>query len=82
MDGLILWLRSSWISLAEIYSLPNRRFPFNSATVMSPITGLDYHLVHTVIPNPFPMLDSLGAFLTKILLLLASFAKWISKVKN
>jgi len=49
---------------------------------MSPITGLDYHLVHTVIPNPFPMLDSLGAFLTKILLLLASFAKWISKVKN
>jgi len=49
---------------------------------MLPITGLDYHLVHTVIPNPSPKLDSLGAFLTKILLLLASFAKWISKVKN
>jgi len=27
MDGLILWLRSSRISPAEIYSLPNRRFP-------------------------------------------------------
>jgi len=49
---------------------------------MSPITGLDYHLVHTVIPNPLPKLDSLGDFLTKTPLLLASFAKWISKVKN
>ena len=62
MDGLILWLRSSRISPAEIYSLPNRRFPFNSTAVMSPKTELDYHLVHTVIPYPSPILDQSRRF--------------------
>lgn len=58
--------------------MPHRRFPFKAASESLPKSGLDCHLVYTVIPGPLPQGDSLGVFPDGGTFFLASFAIVVS----
>jgi hypothetical protein len=45
----------------QCFPSPEKRFPFEPPAAASPQAGLDYHLVHTIIPNVPEY--SLGVFL-------------------
>lgn len=60
-----MWLRSSRFSHGCSGASPPRRFPLSHPFAVSPPARLDYHLVHTVIPEGPPFRNSLGVFLNR-----------------
>jgi len=71
-------LRSSRFSQRPSAASPQRRFPLSGRSAASPRAGLDYHLVHTAIPETLPRGNSLGVFLGSPPRSLASFAGRVS----
>ena len=76
-NELTLRHRFSRISQAVARTSPSKRFPFIRASDASPSSGLNYHLVRTVIPA-IVLANSLGDFLGDPGWSLASFAAWVS----
>ena len=75
----MLWLRSSWFSQSVLLNVATKAVSHYHRSVPSPDTGLDYHLVHTLIPVKLRVSEQSRRFPQQTFnYLLASFAVQVS----